>query len=158
MSSTTQVTAPGGDLRVISKKIDVSDFSVEAGAKATLINDSCEGEGCPVVGPAVELTTNGDVETGDLTGWTTFDNSGTFTIVMGNGGGSAINIKAQDVPAPGNPTLKQANIGIGTVTPGSQVTVTFDWKGTAANGGVFNVVLFSEVQWRWRQRYRPYSQ
>ena len=49
------------------------------------------------------------------------------------------------VTIPGNPTLKQANLGAGQLTPGQQVTVSFDWKGTDAAGGVVDVVLFSEL-------------
>ena len=50
-----------------------------------------------------------------------------------------------NVTVPGNPTLKLANLGAGTLTPGQSVTVSFDWKGADANGGVVDVVLFSEV-------------
>jgi hypothetical protein len=95
-------------------------------------------------GAAGELTSNGDFELGDLTGWETFDNGGTIAVVGPGAGGSnfAGNVK---VTIPGNPTLKQSNLAAGDLTPGQQVTVTFDWKGTDANGGVVDVVLFSEL-------------
>jgi beta-glucanase (GH16 family) len=89
---------------------------------------------------------NGDFELGNLDCWTTFDNGGTIEIVADNGpsapGTSAGRV---NVTVPGNPTLKLANLGAGTLAPGQQVTVSFDWKGTDANGGVVDVVLFSEV-------------
>ena len=101
------------------------------------------GGGGPAAG---ELAVNGDVETGDLTGWTTFLNGGSITVVADNGpsaaGSSAINM---NVTIPGNPTLKQANLAAGQLTPGQQVTVTFDWKGSDASGGVVDAVLFSEL-------------
>jgi hypothetical protein len=101
------------------------------------------GGGGPAAG---ELTTNGDLESGDLTGWTTFLNGGSITVVADNGpsaaGTSAVNV---NVTIPGNPTLKQANLAAGQLTPGQQVTVSFDWKGTDAIGGVVDAVLFSEL-------------
>jgi hypothetical protein len=97
-------------------------------------------------GAAGELTVNGDFESGDLTGWQTFDNGGTISVVADNGpsasGSSAGNV---NVSVPGNPTLKQANLAAGQLTPGQTVTVTFDWKGSDAAGGVIDVVLFSEL-------------
>jgi len=95
-------------------------------------------------GPSGELAVNGDFETGDLTGWTTFDNGGTIEVSNPGAGGSA-NAGHMNVTIPGNPTLKQANLAAGSLTPGQQVTVSFDWKGTDANGGVVDAVLFSEL-------------
>ena len=93
---------------------------------------------------AGELAVNGDFELGNLTGWETFDNGGTISVVGPGAGGSnfAGNV---NVTVPGNPTLKQANLAAGSLAPGQQVTVTFDWRGTDANGGVVDVVLFSEL-------------
>ena len=97
-------------------------------------------------GEGGELAANGDFETGDLTGWTTFDNGGTIEVVADNGPSSAGTFAGHiNVTIPGNPTLKQANVGVGEVTPGQTVTVSFDWKGTDAAGGVVDVVLFSEL-------------
>lgn len=86
---------------------------------------------------------NGDFETGDFSDWETFDNGGSITITApGSGGaGSAANLS---ITAPGNPTLKQTGIGAGQLVPDRQVTVSFDWKGTAAAGGVIDIQLFSE--------------
>jgi beta-glucanase (GH16 family) len=91
-----------------------------------------------------ELAVNGDFETGDLTGWTSFDNGGTITVVTpgSDGSGSAGNM---NITSAGNPTLKQANLGAGQLTGGQQVVLSFDWKGTDTTGGVVDVVLFSEL-------------
>jgi beta-glucanase (GH16 family) len=103
------------------------------------------GTSCDPVGNEFAAA-NGDFELGNLDCWTTFDNDGTIGVVAGNGpsapGTSAGRV---NVTVPGNPTLKLANLGAGTLTPGQSVTVSFDWKGADANGGVVDVVLFSEV-------------
>lgn len=96
-------------------------------------------------GPASgELTVNGDLETGTLDGWTVFDNGGTVAVSSpGSTGNFAVNVDASGKPI--GATIKQANLGAGQLTPGQVVTVTFDWKGTAATGGVVDAVLFSEL-------------
>jgi hypothetical protein len=103
------------------------------------------GASCDPVGNEFAAA-NGDFELGNLDCWSTFDNGGTIGVVADNGpsapGSSAGRV---NVTVPGNPTLKLANLGAGTLTPGQQVTVSFDWKGTDANGGVVDVVLFSEL-------------
>jgi beta-glucanase (GH16 family) len=103
------------------------------------------GASCDPVGSEFAAA-NGDFELGNLDCWTTFDNGGTIGVVADNGpsapGSSAGRV---NVTVPGNPTLKLANLGAGTLAPGQQVTVSFDWKGVDANGGVVDVVLFSEL-------------
>jgi hypothetical protein len=90
-----------------------------------------------------ELAVNGDFETGDLTGWTIFDSTNSS-----NGGLITVTSPGSDASGPAstfagntngnndagggtgghNPALKQANVGIGLLTPGQAVTVSFDWK------------------------------
>jgi len=90
-----------------------------------------------------ELAINGGFETGDFTGWEISVNGGTITTTSDSSAGSfAANL---NITAAGNPTLKAANLGAGSLTPGQQVTVSFDWKGSDANGGVVDAVLFSEL-------------
>jgi hypothetical protein len=105
------------------------------------------GDTCvrPAVGPGVDLATNGDVESGDLTCWTTFDNGGVIQVSSPGAGASgfAVNVDASGKPI--GVTLKQANLGAGELTPGQTVRVSFDWRGSATAGGVVNIVLFSEV-------------
>lgn len=100
-----------------------------------------------------ELTTNGDFESGDGTGWTDFSEAtgGTFTVTDTDANGGTFSGRLQgSVPAEGGgaseAVVKQANIGIGTVTAGSTVTVSFDMKGSiVGDGGVVFVQLFSEL-------------
>ena len=105
---------------------------------------STEGGGGGGGGGATgELAINGGFETGDLTGWETSPNGGTITTTTDSSAGSfAANL---NITAAGNPTLKAANLGAGDLTPGQQVTVSFDWKGSDANGGVVDIRLFSEL-------------
>ena len=99
----------------------------------------------------VELTTNGGFETGDTSGWTFFANDGTFgaTSAQANTGTYSGNLVAS-VPTTGGPpsfpVIKQANIGVGTVSPGDAITVSFDLFGSVSGaGGVFFAEFFSEL-------------
>ena len=44
-----------------------------------------------------------------------------------------------------NSLIKNANIGIGVVTPGMEITISFDARGSTANGGVIFAEFFSEI-------------
>jgi hypothetical protein len=100
-----------------------------------------------------ELTVNGDFEAGNIDGWTDFsaDNNGTFaaTQAQANGGQWSGNLVAS-VPGGGGPAsfpvVKQANIGIGTVTPSIEMSISFDLFGSVSGaGGVFFAEFFSEL-------------
>ncbi len=98
------------------------------------------------------LAINGDFETGDLTGWTSFatENNGTFDIstAQANGGiySGLIVADVDGIGSPSFPVVKQANIGVGTVTPNTSVTITFDLYGSVAGaGGVVFAEFFSEL-------------
>jgi cysteine-rich repeat protein len=112
--------------------------------------DASDSDCTPIGG---ELTINGDFETGDITGWTDFSaaNNGTFaaTMAQANGGAWSGNLVAS-VPGGGGPAsfpvVKQANIGLGTVTPNSSITISFDLFGSLAGvGGVVFAEFFSEL-------------
>ena len=99
----------------------------------------------------VDIAVNGDLETGDLTGWTTFDNNGTIAVTdtQANGGTYSLNLVAT-VPSPGDPAsfpvAKNANIGIGVVQPNSSATINFDLFGSLEGaGGVIFAEFFSEL-------------
>jgi len=103
--------------------------------------------------PNGELTVNGDFETGDTQGWTSFAtvNNGTFAASMdqANGGQWSGNLVAS-VPTQTDPAsfplIKQANLGIGTVQPNSTIDVSFDMFGSlGGSGGVVFAEFFSEL-------------
>jgi hypothetical protein len=103
-------------------------------------------------GTGSELTINGDFELGDLTGWTSFapDNNGTFevTTAQANGGtySGLVIADVDGIGSPSFPVVKQANIGVGTITPNTSVTITFDLYGSVAGaGGVVFAEFFSEL-------------
>ena len=102
---------------------------------------------------AVNVAVNGDLETGDLTGWTTFDNNGTIAVTSAQnntpGGAFSLNLNAT-VPNIGDPAsfpvAKNANVGIGTVAANSPVTISFDLFGSLTGaGGVVFAEFFSEL-------------
>ena len=93
----------------------------------------------------VNLTTNGGFETGDFTGWSLFPTApGQFTIVTPGSGSTYARCITNMVPASAA-LMKQANIGVGIVTPGQSVTITFDARGSLAAGGVAFAEFFSEL-------------
>jgi hypothetical protein len=103
----------------------------------------CGGGGGP--GPGGELTTNGDFETGDTTGWADLSSAGaTFaaTTAESNGGQFSGNLAAGEAQLA---LVKQANIGIGQVQPNSTLEVSFDLLGSVGPGGVVIVEFFSEI-------------
>ena len=94
----------------------------------------------------VELTINGDFETGDGTGWSDFSGAGatfTATDTQANGGVYSGNLAAGQASAA---LVKQANIGIGTVQPESTVEISFDLLGSlSGDGSVVIAEFFSEL-------------
>lgn len=95
---------------------------------------------------ALELTTNGDFETGDTSGWVSFPTvSSTFGAITtdpfaGTYAGEIFN----DAPASAA-VIKQANIGIGQVNPGDEITISFWARGSGEAGGVQFAEFFSEL-------------
>ncbi len=99
---------------------------------------------CSGAASAIELTTNGGFETGDFTGWEQFPNGGSQVISTDNpsSGTYSANLTSD---GPFNSLIKNANIGIGQVTPGQEITISFDMRGVTQNGGVVFAEFFSEL-------------
>lgn len=96
---------------------------------------------------AIELAVNGGFETGDFTGWTQFPGS------LGPAGQQITNVNPSSgsfaarltEPSPAANIIKQANLAPGLFTPGQQIFISFDYRGTASAGGVLFAELFSEL-------------
>ena len=94
----------------------------------------------------IELTTNGGFETGDTSGWQYFatpassfdvDSSSPFS---GGFNGNLVNNTDGSAAL-----IKQANIGIGIVNPGDEITISFWAKNINGVGGVNFAEFFSEI-------------
>ncbi len=96
---------------------------------------------------AVELTNNGDLETGDTTGWTIFPNGASNTAAVSISSPSTGVYSLELINNTANTAIvaKQANLGIGTVTAGQTVDISFDARGTLPVGGVAFAEFFSEL-------------
>lgn len=94
-----------------------------------------------------ELAINGGFETGDFTGWAQFPGS------LGAAGQevSAVNPSTGSFsghltePSPSANIIKQANLAPGAFFAGQAVSISFDYRGTAAAGGVLFAEFFSEL-------------
>jgi len=89
-----------------------------------------------------EIGLNGGFETGDFTDW---ESIGAANQVITTNPSVGTYCAELNQTAAGASLLKNANIGIGTVAPGQEVTITLDARGTTANGGVAFVEFFSEL-------------
>jgi len=105
----------------------------------------------------MDVAVNGGFETGTFNdgtpnaSWQQFPNGGTQTITNVNpsSGTYAANlnvpVRSQTDPAVDN-LIKNANLAAGLLTPGADVTVTWDMRGSLVGaGGVVFVELFSEL-------------
>lgn len=94
----------------------------------------------------VNVAENGGFETGDLSGWTPFDFGGGVNGVTGVNPSAGSRASSNNCTGgPCDALIKNANKGIGVVTPFQAITVSFDYRGTTADGGVIFAELFSEL-------------
>ncbi len=94
---------------------------------------------------AIELTTNGGFETGDTSGWDSFPTANSTFLITGdaNSGSFAAEVFNNDLSS--SAVVKQGNLGIGQVSPGDEVTISFAAKGLGTIGGVLFAEFFSEI-------------
>ncbi len=119
-------------------------FEVETNTAETYYIDDFALYPREVIAGGTNLITNGDFETGDVSGWNgdTAGNSGTFAVsdINSKCGVYSANIAVNEAQLQ---IITQANIGVGVVTPNSEITLSFDLRGTAGTGGEFIPLLFS---------------
>lgn len=96
---------------------------------------------------AVEIANaNAGFELGDTSGWADFTGAATFEAVNdGTAFEGTYYGRITNTTAPLGAVIKQANLAAGSVAPGSEVTISFVARGSAAVGGVHFAELFSEL-------------
>lgn len=93
----------------------------------------------------IELTSNGDFETGDTSGWVEFLSPGQSFVTTSDAASGAFAGLLSNPNEGVTSVIKQANLGIGTVQPGDEVTISFDAKGVQGVSGVVFAEFFSEI-------------
>jgi hypothetical protein len=147
----SDLAAAGLDLSTIDVVMVFPAFSADsAGAVYRLDNVSINENGnmSVVAGPPggiadvgdTGLVMNGGFETSDLTGW--MAEGADIAVELDDMGTYLVKLVA---PEAQNPFIRQTRIGEGVIVPGQALTVSFDMKGTASDGGVVNVLLFTEA-------------
>lgn len=97
---------------------------------------------------AAQIAVNGGFETGDFTGWAQYPSGGTTqTIITSNtsSGTYAANVNIPVGAGAVNNVLKQERIGGGLLSAGQTISVSFDFRGSAADGGVLFLENFTET-------------
>ena len=94
-----------------------------------------------------EISSNGGFETGDLEGWTLYDNGGSATLdnTEAQTGDWCVKLFAS-APSGLNPTLKQERKAAGSIVVGDEVQVTFSYKGSlTGESGTVSIQSFVEA-------------
>ena len=98
----------------------------------------------------VELATNGDLETGDTSGYLDFPTGNSSFVVFDTPAedvfAGSFSAMIQNSAEASNAFVRLANIGIGIVQPSTEVTISFWAKGSGEGGGVQFAELFSEAE------------
>lgn len=93
----------------------------------------------------LELTTNGDFEAGDTSGWQWFPTTSSSFNVTNDANSGLFAAEIFNNAVASGAVAKQANLGIGLVNPGDIVNISFAAKGSGALGGVAFAEFFSEI-------------
>lgn len=101
---------------------------------------------CTATGAAqIELTTNGGFEAGDTSGWVSFPTANSTFNITGDASEGMFAAELFNNDFASAAVIKQANLGVGQVNAGDEITITFDAKGSFADGGVSFAEFFSEI-------------
>lgn len=113
-------------------KTIVSAFALVAAAAAT-------------ANAGIELTTNGGFETGDTSGWVSFPTPNSTFAVTSDAFSGLFAAELFNNDTTSGAVIKQANIGMGIVSAGQEVNISFAARGSSAAGGVAFAEFFSEI-------------
>jgi len=94
-----------------------------------------------------DIASNGGFESGDLEGWTLYDNGGSATMdnTEAQTGDWCVKLFAS-APSGLNPTLKQERKAAGSIVVGDKVQVTFSYKGSlTGESGTYSIQSFVEA-------------
>ena len=94
---------------------------------------------------AIELTTNGGFEAGDTSGWVSFPTANSTFNITGDSNSGAFAAEVFNNDLASSAVVKQANLGVGLVSPGDLVDISFAVKGEGVIGGVLFAEFFSEI-------------
>lgn len=120
--------------------MSIKTLSMIAAASLALASGAAQAVLTPV-----ELTVNGGFEAGSFAGWTQFGTSDGDQTISGDAASGSFAGKINNVTTFSNSLFKQANLNLaGGLVPGETVTISFDAKGSFADGGVSFAEFFSE--------------
>jgi hypothetical protein len=94
---------------------------------------------------AASIAGNGDFETGDTSGWAYFPSPDSTFAVTADSQAGAFAAELRNLTLASAAVIKQANIGIGSISPGDTIEITFFAKGLGEVGGVLFAEVFSEI-------------
>ena len=92
-----------------------------------------------------ELSVNGGFETGDTSDWVSFPTPTSTFVTTSDAFSGSFAGEVVNTDAASSAVIKQANLGVGNVIAGEEVTISFAAKGATANGGVVFAEFFSEL-------------
>ncbi|MFT7260145.1 MAG: hypothetical protein ACI9MS_002009 [Glaciecola sp.] len=118
--------------------VNIDDVSVKLTDGSTGAVDTGPAAGIADIGDT-GFVTNGGFETTNLDGWN--PTGANITVEQDDLGSYLVKIIAGEA---GTPNIRQERIGAGTITAGQDLTVSFDMRGTAVNGGIVNVLVYTD--------------
>ena len=101
--------------------------------------------GSAAQGWAIELAVNGGFEAGNTSGWTSFPSSTSTFNLTNDAASGTFAAEVFNNALASSAVVKQANLGVGVVSPGQTVNISFAAKGEGAIGGVAFAEFFSEI-------------
>lgn len=95
---------------------------------------------------ASAIIINGGFETGDTSGWTEFPTpNSTFNVITSDVNSGVYSGRIFNDDSASAAVVKNANVGVGVITPNTPVNITFAARGSAGEGGVQFAEFFSEL-------------